>query len=166
MPEGPVVRKAVRRQMIDLTKPVYPISVVRELTGLTERQIRYYDQRELVVPFRTNGGTRRYSMADVERLREIRDLMRDGFSVEDVHEHFERKARQLAREKRAHERYLAGPKYDDSHIHFRRAAITKAPLPRAGAQRAGTLLPTRDQKTLTVKASVLGGEQWVTPSKM
>ena len=133
--------------MIDLTKPVYPISVVRELTGLTERQIRYYDQRELVVPFRTNGGTRRYSMADVERLREIRDLMRDGFSVEDVHEHFERKARQLAR-KRAHERYLASGRNTTTAIFTFVVRPSRSTATRAGAQGPAPYYPPGTKKRL------------------
>ena len=44
------------------------ISAVSQLTGLTLRQIRYFEERELLHPERTMGGTRQYSFSDVELL--------------------------------------------------------------------------------------------------
>ncbi|PGK51259.1 MerR family DNA-binding transcriptional regulator [Priestia megaterium] len=44
------------------------ISAVSQLTGLTLRQIRYYEERQLISPERTIGGTRQYSFSDVELL--------------------------------------------------------------------------------------------------
>ena len=52
-------------------KKVMTIGMVSELTGLSERQIRYYEERKLVTPERTSKGTRRYSFADVELLVEV-----------------------------------------------------------------------------------------------
>lgn len=48
---------------------VMSIGVVCELTGLSERQIRYYEERKLVFPARTKGGNRRYSFEDVQNCR-------------------------------------------------------------------------------------------------
>lgn len=53
---------------------ILPISVVRELTGLSDRQIRYYDQQELIAPQRGAGKQRRYSLNDIDRLIEIADI--------------------------------------------------------------------------------------------
>ena len=39
-------------------KKVMTIGIVCELTGLSERQIRYYEERKLIFPERTNGKTR------------------------------------------------------------------------------------------------------------
>ncbi|MFC4811689.1 MerR family transcriptional regulator [Paenibacillus sp. GCM10023250] len=58
---------------------VMSIGIVCDLTGLTERQIRYYEERQLVFPVRTKGGARKYSFDDVERLKEINSKLRDGF---------------------------------------------------------------------------------------
>ena len=45
-------------------KKVISIGVVSELTGLSQRQIRYYEERKLVFPDRSKG-IRKYSFADV-----------------------------------------------------------------------------------------------------
>jgi MerR family transcriptional regulator, global nitrogen regulator len=47
-------------------KKVITIGIVRELTGLSERQIRYYEERKLIFPERTPGGSRKYSFSDIE----------------------------------------------------------------------------------------------------
>jgi MerR family glutamine synthetase transcriptional repressor len=57
---------------------------VRRLTGLSNRQLRYYDQRGLVVPLRSSGGHRLYTPKDVRRLLEVHDLIRQGMKVADV----------------------------------------------------------------------------------
>jgi DNA-binding transcriptional MerR regulator len=56
---------------------ILPIGTVRELTLLTDRQIRYYEQNELIAPNRGKGGQRRYSLNDVDRLLEIKDFLDD-----------------------------------------------------------------------------------------
>jgi MerR family transcriptional regulator, heat shock protein HspR len=53
------------------TRPRYSISVAAELTGLHQQTLRVYEARGLVRPRRTPGGTRRYSEADLARLRKI-----------------------------------------------------------------------------------------------
>lgn len=64
--------------------PVYTIGAVRRLTGLTDRQIRYYDQTGLVVPARTPGNQRLYSEADVDALREVKRLLAQGRRIDEV----------------------------------------------------------------------------------
>ena len=59
-------------------KKVISIGTVCELTGLSERQIRYYEERKLVFPKRTKRGTRKYSFEDVENLMEIANKMEEG----------------------------------------------------------------------------------------
>ncbi|PYZ98534.1 MerR family DNA-binding transcriptional regulator [Alteribacter lacisalsi] len=65
-------------------KKVISIGVVSELTGLSERQIRYYEQRQLISPERSKGGTRKYSFMDVERLVEIANKMEDGMQTFEI----------------------------------------------------------------------------------
>ncbi|SDW15678.1 MerR family transcriptional regulator [Paenibacillus sp. CF384] len=58
---------------------VMSIGTVCDLTGLTERQIRYYEEKQLIFPVRTKGGARKFSFDDVERVKEINMKLRDGF---------------------------------------------------------------------------------------
>lgn len=55
--------------------------VVRDLTGLSDRQIRYYDQVGLVVPARTPSGRRLYSQTQVDMLLEVKSLIGEGLTV-------------------------------------------------------------------------------------
>ncbi len=57
-----------------MDRPRYSISVAAELAGMHPQTLRIYDARGLVSPRRTPGGTRRYSEADLERLRKINQL--------------------------------------------------------------------------------------------
>jgi MerR family transcriptional regulator/heat shock protein HspR len=66
------------------TVPVYVISVAAELTGLHPQTLRQYDRVGLVSPGRTGGGGRRYSLRDIELLREIADLTASGIGLEGV----------------------------------------------------------------------------------
>ena len=56
------------------TRPRYMISVAAELVGMHPQTLRLYENKGLVRPARTPGGTRLYSDADVERLRLIQRL--------------------------------------------------------------------------------------------
>src|SRR3954467_11664482 len=64
--------------------PVYVISVAAELTGLHPQTLRQYDRVGLVSPGRTGGGGRRYSLRDIELLREIAELTASGIGLEGV----------------------------------------------------------------------------------
>lgn len=60
---------------------LFPIGIVIKLTDLTARQIRYYEQHELIVPARTNGNQRLFSFNDVQRLLEIKGLIEKGVNI-------------------------------------------------------------------------------------
>ncbi len=66
------------------TAPVYVISVAAELTGLHPQTLRQYDRVGLVSPGRTGGGGRRYSLRDIELLREVAELTASGIGIEGV----------------------------------------------------------------------------------
>jgi MerR family transcriptional regulator/heat shock protein HspR len=55
-------------------RPIYMISVAAELVGVHPQTLRQYEDKGLVRPKRTPGGTRLYSESDVERLRIIQRL--------------------------------------------------------------------------------------------
>jgi len=69
------------RSSPDPTRALYAISVAAELTGINPQSIRTYEDRGLVVPARTGGGTRRYSAQDIGRIERIGDLLGDGLNL-------------------------------------------------------------------------------------
>ena len=66
------------------TQAVYVISVAAELAGMHPQTLRIYERRGLVQPARTQGGNRRYSDADIERLQRISDLADQGMNLEGI----------------------------------------------------------------------------------
>lgn len=56
----------------------------KEKTGLSSRQIRYYDQQELIFPARSKGNQRLFSASDIKRLLKIKELLAAGNSIETV----------------------------------------------------------------------------------
>ena len=60
--------------MIERERPRYMISVAADLVGMHPQTLRIYEQKGLIRPKRTAGGTRLYSDADVERLQLIQQL--------------------------------------------------------------------------------------------
>lgn len=68
-------------QQVDPSQPVYVISVAAELAGMHAQTLRQYDRLGLVTPERTRGGGRRYSMRDIELLRQVQELSNDGVSL-------------------------------------------------------------------------------------
>jgi DNA-binding transcriptional MerR regulator len=60
---------------------VYGISVAADLVGMGMQNLRLYETRGLLEPERTQGGTRRYSANDLDRLRRIGDLLDAGLNL-------------------------------------------------------------------------------------
>lgn len=69
---------------MDEHSPLFAIATAAELSGLHAQTLRQYDRLGLVVPQRTAGKSRRYSMRDVVQLREIARLGGEGVSLEGV----------------------------------------------------------------------------------
>jgi MerR family transcriptional regulator/heat shock protein HspR len=65
----------------DAARGVYGISVAAELTGMGVQNLRAYEARGLLEPERSEGGTRRYSAEDLDRLRRIGDLLEAGLNL-------------------------------------------------------------------------------------
>lgn len=70
-------------------KGIYPIRIVEEKTGLTSRQIRYYESMGLISPIRTQGKQRRYTEKDIVRLTRIKYLKDNGFDLKSIKEKIE-----------------------------------------------------------------------------
>ena len=65
----------------DTALGVYGISVAAELVGTGVQSLRAYEARGLLEPTRTQGGTRRYSANDLDRLRRIGQLLNAGLNL-------------------------------------------------------------------------------------
>ena len=72
LPGDPVSRSA---------RGVYGITVASELSGFDPQTLRLYERRGLLTPARTDGDSRRYSDANLERLARISDLVSAGVNI-------------------------------------------------------------------------------------
>lgn len=70
--------------MSEPSRAVFVISVAAELAGMHPQTLRIYERKGLIDPFRTPGGTRRYSQDDIERLQLIQELTSEGLNLEGV----------------------------------------------------------------------------------
>ncbi len=66
----------IRRSM-----PLFPIGIVMQLTELSARQIRYYEENGLIFPARSEGNRRLFSFHDVDKLLEIKNLIEQGVNM-------------------------------------------------------------------------------------
>lgn len=61
----------------DIELPILSVSRAAEITGVHPQTLRQYDRIGLVVPRRTEGGARRYSLRDVDHLIQAQRLSQD-----------------------------------------------------------------------------------------
>ncbi len=81
---------------------VFPMSSVMKLTDLTARKIRYYEEQELIFPERNAGNNRLFSLNDIDRLLEIKEMISDDFTIKEIKKQFlklEQKEKELSEEK-------------------------------------------------------------------
>lgn len=68
-----------------MSEKTYKIGQLAELTGLTQRTIRYYDELGLLkTSSRTQGGQRIYSDSDLLYIKRIMELKSLSFSLEEI----------------------------------------------------------------------------------
>ncbi|MFJ9554265.1 MerR family transcriptional regulator [Nocardiopsis sp. NPDC101807] len=60
---------------------LYTISVAAGMAGVAPPSLRSYEERGLVAPARTGGGTRMYSDDDIARLRRVVELTAQGVNL-------------------------------------------------------------------------------------
>ena len=66
------------------SKAIYFISVASTLSGIHQQTIRTYEQKGLIKPFRTGGGTRIYSQEDIDKLIQIQNLSQRGINLDGI----------------------------------------------------------------------------------
>ncbi len=97
---------AQQRPQMDRFTPIFAIAAAAELAEMHPQTLRQYDRIGLVSPQRTSGNTRRYSLRDVEQLREVAKLSAEGLSLEGIRrvlqledevQHLQHRVRELER---------------------------------------------------------------------
>ncbi|ETA74854.1 MerR family transcriptional regulator [Ligilactobacillus equi] len=79
------------------SQAVLPIGTVMKLTDLSARQIRYYEEQGLVVPPRSEGNRRMYSLNDIDKLLEIKDYLAEGINMAGIKEIYAQEAAKKAK---------------------------------------------------------------------
>lgn len=98
--------------------------------------LRIYERKGLIEPYRTPGGTRRYSQDDIERLKLISQLTGQGLNLEGVKQvlelqdevkrlrgkvdHMEQRLDELAEE--------ASRRMEEIHRSYRREIVVRSDL--------------------------------------
>lgn len=84
----------------DVERPVFAVGRAAELAQVHPQTLRQYDRLGLVVPQRTEGGARRYSLRDVMRLAQAQQLSQEGVNLAGITRIFalEEENRQLKRQ--------------------------------------------------------------------
>ena len=67
--------------MAERARAVFAISVAADMVSMEIQNLRVYERHGLVAPSRTDGGTRRYSQDDIDRLHRVRALLEDGLNL-------------------------------------------------------------------------------------
>lgn len=68
----------------DASAPFYTIGQVAQLLGVQPAALRRLDEQDIVRPDRSDGGQRRYSLEEVDRLREVLELTDEGVTLAGV----------------------------------------------------------------------------------
>lgn len=117
----------------DFTPPgpeakVFVISVAAELSGLHPQTLRTYDRLGIVSPGRTGGGGRRYSLADIELLRDVARLTAEGLGLEGV-----KRVLELQHHVRALQQRVAELESELAAAHETLASTPNLPVPAASS---------------------------------
>jgi DNA-binding transcriptional MerR regulator len=67
-----------------MSKAIYSISDLSSEFGITNRSIRFYEEKGLIQPDRTTGNQRRYSPKDRVRLKLILRGKRFGYTLDEI----------------------------------------------------------------------------------
>lgn len=110
--------------MPEFHQAVYVISVAAELAGVHPQTLRIYERKGLLAPARTQGGSRRYSQADIELLQRIQELTQDGLNLAGVMKVLELEMRNAQLERELEKtRSAAADAVKDTHRQYRRDLV-------------------------------------------
>ncbi|OCG03989.1 MerR family transcriptional regulator [Gilliamella sp. wkB112] len=58
------------------------IREVSEMTGITVRQLRYWEEKKIITSVNPNSSTRQFTLADIKKALLIKELIDDGYSLD------------------------------------------------------------------------------------
>jgi MerR family transcriptional regulator/heat shock protein HspR len=112
------------------SRAVYVISVAAELAGVHPQTLRVYERKGLLDPSRTQGGSRRFSEHDLDRLRHIQSLTNAGLNLEGVRRVMELEAEVVRlRHELAATRTEAREAVAVTHRQYRRELVPLSQMP-------------------------------------
>ncbi|WP_226665547.1 MerR family transcriptional regulator [Metabacillus litoralis] len=114
---------------------LFPIGIVMQLTDLSARQIRYYEENELIFPARTESNRRLFSFNDVDKLLEIRSLIEQGVNLAGIKQIFSRAEHTNAEGKHEEPKTVEKPDLSDAELR----KLLKSELMQAGRFNRPTL---------------------------
>lgn len=65
-----------------LDKLVVGIGEVSEITGIPTRQIRYWEEKEIVKSLSENGKNRRYDYKNIKKMLLVKELLDEGYTLD------------------------------------------------------------------------------------
>ncbi|MDX1450481.1 MAG: helix-turn-helix transcriptional regulator [Acidimicrobiia bacterium] len=118
------------------TQAVFVISVAAELAGMHPQTLRIYERKGLIDPYRTPGGTRRYSQEDIDRLALIQELTDQGLNLAGVQRVMEMQSTiarlegkvEALREELDRTRAAAAKEARDIHDSYRREIVLRSSM--------------------------------------
>jgi MerR family transcriptional regulator, heat shock protein HspR len=72
------------RPPLDSTRGVYSISTASEISGIPAATIRLYETHGILTPARSDGGTRKYSQDDIDRMDRTLAITNSGINLAGV----------------------------------------------------------------------------------
>ncbi|MGD9958283.1 MerR family transcriptional regulator [Nocardioides sp.] len=67
--------------MAERKQGVFAISVAADMVSMGIQNLRVYERHGLLEPRRTSGGSRLYSLDDIDTLHRIRELLGEGLNL-------------------------------------------------------------------------------------
>ncbi len=89
--DAPALRVAapISLRIDDAAAPIYSVGQVSELLGVQVAFLRRLDSEQLVSPSRSEGGQRRYSREEIERVWRVAGLAGEGITLTGIKRIFE-----------------------------------------------------------------------------
>jgi len=79
----PAAGSRVRRvtPVVDATAPLYTVSQAASMLGVQAAFLRRLDSEGIVIPARSSGGQRRYSITEINHVAAVAALMGEGMTL-------------------------------------------------------------------------------------
>lgn len=58
------------------------IREVSDMTGISVRQLRYWEEKKIITSVDPNSSTRKFTLADIKKAILIKELIDDGYSLD------------------------------------------------------------------------------------